>query len=125
MAHLEPPDDRRTAQRVRLRRNVRFTIRGVTHDTHSINVSSGGVSVEMVTPPDRGARGQVELPLTEGDPLRLDAEVRWVSQLSTSGPGGADRRHLVGLQFVAPPVDAITRLEAALRAEEDAEDVDD
>lgn len=124
MGHLETPDDRRASERVRLRRNVRLTIRGVTHDTHSINVSSGGLSVELVTPPERGARGSLELPLTEGDPLHLDAEVRWISQLSTSGPGGADRRHLVGLQFVSPPAEAIRRLEEALRAEEDAEDVD-
>jgi hypothetical protein len=124
MPQVEAPDDRRSTQRIRLRRNVRVTLRGVTHDTHTINVSAGGASVELLQAPERGARGTIELPLTEGAPLNLDAEVRWISQLSTSGPAGADRRHLVGLQFLDPSSTAIARLESALRAEEEAEDVD-
>lgn len=125
MAQPEAPDDRRATARVRLRRDVRVTLRGVTHETHTINVSTGGVSIELVTSPDRGTRGAIEMPLTEGAPLSLETEVRWISQLSTSGPGGSDRRFLVGLQFVSPPPDAVRRLEDALRAEEEAEDLDE
>jgi hypothetical protein len=42
--------------------------------------------------------------------------------LSTSGPGGSDTRHLVGLQFLDPPADAIARLGEALEAEDDEEE---
>jgi hypothetical protein len=112
-------DDRRASPRIRLRRRVTVTLRGTAHDTHTINVSAGGASVEMIAPPDRGARGSIVMPVSDGPPFDFVAEVRWTSVLSTSSPGGSDTRHLVGLQFVDPPADAVKRLSDVLAAEED------
>jgi hypothetical protein len=117
-------DDRRASPRIRLRRRVTVTLRGTTHDTHTINVSAGGASVEMIAAPDRGARGSIVMPVSEGPPFDFVAEVRWTSVLSTSSPGGTDTRHLVGLQFIEPPADAVRRLSDVLAAEEDDEDDD-
>ncbi len=119
MANMEPGDDRRASPRVRLRRQVTVTLRGATIETHTINVSTGGASVEVVVPPDRGARGSIVMPLTDGAPLEFVAEVRWISTLSASGPGGSDTRHLVGLMFVDPPAQAVARLADAIAAEEE------
>jgi hypothetical protein len=120
----EPDDERRASSRVRLQRGVMVTLRGTSHDTHTINVSTGGASIELVAPPDRGARGSISLSLSEGPAIDLLVEVRWTSVLSTIGPAGADRRHLVGLQFLEVPADALARLTAAIAAEEDDEDDD-
>lgn len=40
-------DERRASPRLRLRRGVSVTLRGVTHETHTINVSTGGLSIVM------------------------------------------------------------------------------
>jgi hypothetical protein len=116
-------DDRRSTPRIRLRRSVTVTLRGTRFETHTINVSRGGASVEMITPPERGSRGSIQLPVTDGAPFDFAAEVRWSSPLSMSGPGGTDTRYLVGLQFVDPPADAVARLVEAIEAEEEDEDV--
>jgi hypothetical protein len=115
-------DERRSAPRIRLRRSVTVTLRGTAHETHTINVSTGGASVELVTAPDAGARGSIVMPLSDGSPLDFIAEVRWTTALSMSGPGGSDTRHLVGLKFVDPPGDAVARLREALEAEEEEDD---
>jgi hypothetical protein len=112
-------DERRSSPRVLLRRSVTITLRGTTYDTHTINVSTGGASVELRSPPEHGARGNISLTVTDGPPFDFAAEVRWSTALSTSSPGGADTRHLVGLQFVdAAPAD-LARLAQVLAAEDD------
>ena len=116
-------DERRASPRIRLRRSVTVTLRGLQFDTYTINISTGGASVEMIVPPEQGARGNVLLPLTDGAPLDFVAEVRWTSALSTSGVSGEDTRHLVGLKFVDPPADAAARLADALAAEDEDEDI--
>ena len=98
------------------------TLRGDPHETHTINVSTGGASIELVTPPERGTRGNILLTLTEGPPIDLLCEVRWTSSLSTAGPAGRDTRYLVGLQFLSVPSEAIDRLKAAIEAEDEDED---
>jgi len=113
----EPDDERRSSTRVRLQRGVTVTLRGASHETHTINVSTGGASIELVAPPERGTRGSILLALTEGPPIDLLVEVRWTSVLSTSSPAGADRRHLVGLQFLTVPTEALARLTAAIEAD--------
>ena len=40
-------DERRTSPRIRLRRNVSVSLRGGAVETHTINVSSGGASIEL------------------------------------------------------------------------------
>ena len=117
-------DDRRAAPRLRLRRGVTVTLRGTPHDTHTINVSAGGASVELVDPPERGARGSIRLELTAGEPINLATEVRWTTLLSTTGPAGGDSRHLVGLQFLSVSAEITARLTEALRAEEDDDELD-
>ena len=118
-------DERRSSPRLRLRRGVSVTLRGVSYETHTINVSSGGASIELVEAPDRGTRGSILLALTEGPSLDLLVEVRWISPLSTQGPGGIDTRYLVGLQFLTVPPEALERLTLAIAAEEEEEDDDD
>ena len=118
-------DERRSSPRLRLRRSVSVTLRGVTHETHTINVSTGGASIELVEAPDRGTRGSILLALTEGPSLNLLVEVRWISPLSTPGPGGIDTRYLVGLQFLTMPPEALERLTLAISAEDEDEDDDD
>lgn len=117
----EPHDERRSSPRIRLRRSVSVTLRGDPHETHTINVSTGGASIELVAPPDRGTRGNILLTLTEGPPIDLLCEVRWTTSLSTAGPSGGDKRYLVGLQFLSVPGEAIDRLQAAIEAEEEDE----
>lgn len=116
---LSGHDERRSSERIRLRRAVSVALRGNNAETHTINVSVGGASVELVTAPERGARGSITLQLSNGSPLEFVAEVRWISSLSAIGPGGADSRYLVGLMFVDPPAAAIARLTDALAAEEE------
>ncbi|MEO6950557.1 MAG: PilZ domain-containing protein [Polyangia bacterium] len=117
-------DERRSSPRLRLRRGVSVTLRGISHETHTINVSTGGLSIELVEAPERGTRGNVLLALTEGPSLDLLVEVRWISPLSTQGPGGIDTRYLVGLQFLTISPEALERLTTAI-AGEDEEDDDD
>ena len=121
----EKEDERRTSPRLRLRRSVTVTLRGVAYETHTINVSTGGLSIELVEAPDRGTRGAVLLSLTEGPSLDLLVEVRWISPLSTQGPGGIDTRYLVGLQFLTVPPEALERLTTAIAAEDEEEDEDE
>ncbi len=121
---IDEEDDRRSAPRIRLHRSVTLKLKGTPHDTHTINVSTGGASVELLAPPERGARGSIVLGLSAGPPIELDIEVRWTSALSTLGPGGPDVRHLVGLQFLSVPPDAARRIDEALAAEEEDEDED-
>jgi hypothetical protein len=116
---LDGEDDRRASPRIRLQRRVSVTLRGTPYDTHTINVSTGGASVELITAPERGARGTIVLALSAGPPIDLSVEVRWASALSTSGPAGPDTRHLVGLQFLEVPPDAARRIEDALAAEDE------
>ena len=80
---LDGHDERRAAPRIRLRRQVTVTFRGTQVSTHTINVSAGGASVELLAPPERGARGNIVLPLSDGTPLDFVTEVRWTSALST------------------------------------------
>lgn len=118
-------DERRSSPRLRLRRGVSVTLRGTSYETHTINVSTGGLSIELIEAPDRGTRGNVLLTLTEGPSLDLLVEVRWISPLSTQGPGGIDTRYLVGLQFLTVPPDALERLTAAIDAEDEEDDDED
>ena len=118
-------DERRSSPRLRLRRGVSVTLRGASYETHTINVSTGGLSIELIEAPSRGTRGNVVLALTEGPSLDLLVEVRWISPLSTQGPGGIDTRYLVGLQFMTVPPEALERLTAAIAAEDEEDDDED
>jgi len=90
-------------------------------DTHSINLSVGGMSVELQEPPPIGEPLRVHLDLSDGEPVEISALVRYATTITAQGPGiPVSVRSLVGLQFqdVSDEVAALIE-EAIENSEED------
>jgi hypothetical protein len=67
--------------------------------TYTANLSRGGLLLELPDAPPNGAKLELRLQLSEGQPLVLRATVRHATAVSQQGPKGADAYHLVGVQF--------------------------
>ena len=89
-------DERRQHPRipVRLQTEVRFTSWHVYSLIYTIDISKGGMSLELPTQPEVGAKLTVRLMQPDGTSVALEAVVRHASQ----GKGG---RWSAGVQFTS------------------------
>lgn len=84
-------------------------------DTHSINLSVGGMSVELQEPPGIGSLLRVRLDLSDGVPVELAATVRYSTTITAQGPGiPVSVRSLVGIQFKDVKPETAKLIEQAL-----------
>ena len=98
--------DRRQQPRYVLRTSVRVPVGDGTlqRETTTVNISVGGLCFELSEPLPRATTLQVDLLLSDGATLRLDAVVRHATRGGTSVPGARDGEqpfYLVGVEFTA------------------------
>ncbi|MDB4964427.1 MAG: hypothetical protein JWN44_116 [Myxococcales bacterium] len=86
-------DERRKDPRIpmRVEAEVKFTSWHVYSLIYTINISKGGMNLEMAEEPAQGSKLTIKLTPPDGDPIMLDATVRHASK------SGA--RFSVGVQF--------------------------
>ena len=113
-------DERRSEARVPLRAEaeVRFTSWAVFQLIWTVNISQGGMSLEVVAaaPPKIGDRLTVRLQLPKGDPIELEAEVRHAAD-ATLKKAGAEQKFQVGVKFVGIDEAKKKSIEDLLRAQ--------
>jgi len=103
-------EERRTDPRLaaRLQAEVKFTSWQVYSLIYTINISKGGMNLDLGEEPGPGAALTVKLTPPEGDPMLLDAVVRHCT------PAGA--RWSVGVQFQNLDADKRAAIEKAIRS---------
>jgi hypothetical protein len=116
-------DERRSEPRVPIRAEaeVRFSSWEVFKLIYTINISHGGMNLEMSVEPKQGSALTVRLALPSGPPIELEAVVKHV-QVTTSTkpqPPGApppQRRCEVGVQFKNLDAAKKAAIEQSIRA---------
>jgi hypothetical protein len=103
-------DERRQHPRIPLRAEaeVRFASWEVFRLIYTVNISQGGMQVDMPKEPPAGSELVVKLSLPSGPPLELKATVRHV----TASKG----RYLVGVQFASLDDQQKDLIERTIRA---------
>lgn len=95
------PDERRQHPRHELagQAEVRFTNWTVFKLLYTVNISKGGMNIELAESPAVGARLKVRLILPDGWPFEIDAAVRHVTLLEASAGLRFKSRFQIGVEF--------------------------
>jgi hypothetical protein len=89
-------DDRRKEPRVpmRVEAEVKFTSWHVYSLIYTINISKGGMNLELAEEPKAGSTVTIKLTPPEGDAVMIDATVKHTSKVGKSWSTGVEFRDL-------------------------------
>jgi hypothetical protein len=116
-------DDRRSSPRVPVRNEaeVRFISWDVFRLIYTINISHGGMTLEVGEEPKIGALLTVKLSLPKGPPIELEATVKHVTATTSTRPQPAGaapplKKFQIGVQFQNLDAKKKSAIEATIRA---------